>query len=253
MSFTSPNIATSAETFAELQVGGLSATLERLITVNGGGTAAPTAAPTLAESGSGGTLPAATYYVVVTETNGIGETTASPVSLGQAITLGQDLVITPPALQSGNTARNYYVGTASAGPFTLAATGQTAATLTISAPLPSNSYAVNPPTFNSTAFSYVDSTGATISNVTQYIRAARAGHLNTLFRDAAWEIDNFLRGSPIPFNSMVNRLQKFQTAFTVLAQAFADIGGLVDANAGTIRPALSGGPGTVPTNLRTWP
>ena len=55
--------------------------------------------PTLSETGSGGTLPAATYYCVVTESNGFGETTAGPASTGQAITLGQDLVVYFPVAQ----------------------------------------------------------------------------------------------------------------------------------------------------------
>src|SRR5580692_10478196 len=102
MSYANPNILTSGTTFPQLQAGGLSAVLLKLITSTGGGTVAPTAACTLAASGSGGTLPAATYYVFETETNGIGETTVGPVSASQAITLGQNLVITRPVFKVGN-------------------------------------------------------------------------------------------------------------------------------------------------------
>jgi hypothetical protein len=111
------------------------------------GTLAPTVAPTLTASGSGGTLPAATYFVVFSEKNASGETTVSPVSAGQVITLGQDLVIAYPALQPGNVSRNAFAGTSQAGPFTLAASAVTTGTTTISAPITSTSV---PQTFNST-------------------------------------------------------------------------------------------------------
>ena len=40
MAYTSPNVQTSGESFATLQKGGLTATIETLITVNGGATSA---------------------------------------------------------------------------------------------------------------------------------------------------------------------------------------------------------------------
>jgi len=253
VAYTNPNIATSGATFANLQAGGLSNLLERLITVNGAATAAPTAAPTLAESGSGGTLPAATYYVVVTETNGVGETTASPASTGQAITLGEDLVVTFPTLKTGNTARNTYVGTASTGPFTLAATGTTAATLTISAPLPSGSYAVGPPTMNSTGFTSVDANGITLNFVESNIRAAERGNLQDVYRNAAQTLDAWLRGDPVSSAGIIAKMHHAHTAFAVITQAFADAGTLIDANAGSFHSSTSGGVGTVSSTVRTWP
>ena len=111
MSYTAPSVAASGISFATWQSDGASGHLEALITANLSATAAPTSAPTLSQTGSGATLPAATYYVVVTESNGFGETTASPASTGQAITLGQNLVVTFPSLKTGNVSRNTYVGT----------------------------------------------------------------------------------------------------------------------------------------------
>jgi hypothetical protein len=251
MAYTSPNITTSGTTFTQLQQGGLTSVLETLITVNKNGTNAPTAAPTLSESGSGGTLPAATYFCVSTESNGVGETTPGPVSAGQAITLGEDLVVTYPALQTGNTARNLYVGTSSAGPFTLAATGVTASTTTISAPLPVNSFAVAPPTVNSTAFSFTDAKGNVSDFPISNIRSFKNGNFPNTYKNASQAVDAFLRGDPITFNGEIKKLQDFHTAIKVLDQACTDIGTLIDANPGTIRPTQDGtGNGT---RTRTQP
>lgn len=251
MAYASPSITTSGLTFAQLQAGGLTSVLEGVITASKAATLAPSAAPTLAASGSGATLPAATYWVVVTETDGIGETTVSATSASQAVTLGQNLVITPSTLRTGNTARNFYVGTGSTGPFMLAGTGSSASTFTISAPLPSNSYAVTPPTVNSTGYTYVDAAGVTINGPLQFARAAEKGNLQTVYQDVAWTIDTFLRGDPMSFPAVISKLRRAQTAIASINQALTDIGTLIDANAGTLKPATTGiGNSTV---ARTWP
>lgn len=69
--------------------------------------AAPSA-PTLAASGSGGTLTAGTYTVAVTYVNQFGETVGSSTST-QAVTSGQDLVITSPSAYSNATGWYAYV------------------------------------------------------------------------------------------------------------------------------------------------
>jgi hypothetical protein len=250
MAYTSPNIVTSGTTFSQLQAGGLTSVLEKLITVNGGGTAAPTAAPTLSETGSAGTLPAATLFSVFTETNGVGETTPSPVSAGQAITGTEELGIAFPTLQTGNTARNAYVGTSNVGPFTLAATGITASSVTI-ASLPVNSFAVAPPTTNSTGFSHVDAGGSTSDFVLSNIRSFKNGNFPNTYKNAAQVIDSYLRGDPSAFNGVIKKLHDFHAAIAVLNQACTEIGTLIDANPGTIRPTQDGtGNGT---RTRTQP
>ena len=251
MAYTNPNISTSSTTFAQLQAGGLSAVLEKLITVNSPANNAPSSAPTLSESGSGGTLPSSTYYVVITETDGNGETTASPASSSQAITLGQNLVVTFPSLQSGNTARNTYVGTASTGPFSLTATGTTASTLTISAPLPSNSYAVNPPSVNSTAFSYSDKNGNEVCQTLSNIRTAERGNLQTVYNNAAWTVDTWLRGDPVSFPGAIEKLRTRAHGVRGLGEACADIGTLIDANPGHFTPTATGIGGM--QQQRFWP
>lgn len=70
----------------------------------------PASAPTAVASGTGGTVPTGTYYIKVTVSDGIGETMASPESTGVSITLGQNLVVTTPALPSGtNLFYNVYI------------------------------------------------------------------------------------------------------------------------------------------------
>jgi hypothetical protein len=215
--------------------------LEKLIAAQAA-TLAPTAAPTLAASGSGATLPAATYYVVVSESNGIGETTASPVSASQAVTLGQNLVVTFPALKTGNVSRNTYVGTAVGGPWLLAADGTTAATVTIGAPLPGGSYAVQPPTANSTGLSV---------NKFSMLRSAKQGRLEDVYRFWRQLVDEFNRGEPITFPLMIAKLQDAHLTFLALATIANEMGVLIDANPGTLGTTTTGIGGRKP--IRTWP
>lgn len=250
MSYTSPTVVASGTTFTQLQQGGLSGHLERLITAQGA-TLAPTVAATLSQTGSGGTLPAATYYCVVTESNGFGETTAGPASTGQAITLGQDLVVTFQSLKSGNTSRNTYVGTSSTGPFTLAATGTTTSTLTISAPLPSNSYAVNPPTVNTTGLTYTDGNKSVLNKPLELVRGAKNGNLELAYKYAREVVSDFSRGEPVTFNGMMMKFRHAHVCFAMLATVFAEAGVLLDANAGT----LTAGSNVIGNSRlkRTWP
>ena len=176
MAYISPSIAPSGTTFAQFQAGGASGQLERLIAANLSGTAAPSA-PTLSSDGrrhSGGNLAAGTYYVKVTETNGIGETTAS-AEASVTIAAGNIPQVTFAALQTGNTARNVYVGTASGGEV-LYASGITAGTYNLSAAIPTNSYAVPVPTVNTTGLISTNaSTGVVGNQKIAGLRAARRG------------------------------------------------------------------------------
>lgn len=242
MAYTAPSIPTSGTTFAEFSATGAAGILTKLITAMETATAAPTTAPTLAASGIGGTLPAATYYVVITETNGIGETTGSPVSAAQAVTLGQDLVVTFPALQTGNVARNTYVGTSSTGPFLLAATGTTAGTLTISAPLPTNSYAATPPTVNGTALS---------TKQLESLKSYGSAKLQGVWDRLSKVVDDFNRGEPTAFEDTITNLRRAHVVFAALSEVCNEVGTLIDANAGTLHNVATpiGGMKT----QRQWP
>ena len=101
-----------------------------------GTVAAPTC--TAAASGTGGTIPAATYGVKITSAAGGGESAPATVSGGLAVTLGQNIVITftGGAEPNGALAYNVYVGPAGSetyqGTFSPITTGGTT-TITLSA------------------------------------------------------------------------------------------------------------------------
>ena len=252
MSYTAPSVVASGTTFAQFQAGGASGHLELLITAQAA-TAAPTSAPTLSQTGSGGTLPAATYYAVVTESNGFGETTASPASTGQAITLGQDLVVTFPSLKSRERPRGEttYIGTSSTGPFTLAASGTTASTVTISAPLPANSYAMSPPTVNTTGFTYTDTNGVVHNKRLELLRAAKDGNFELVYEYLRQVVYDFNKGNAMSFGGTISRLRDVHAVFAMLNTLCTEAGTLIDANAGTLVNSTNiiGNA----THKRTWP
>ena len=217
----------------------------------------PTTAATATATGggsTGGSLAAGTYYFVFTETDGTGETTPSPQGLQLTVAAGNVPQFTFPALQPGNSARNLYlgaVGGSAAGPYSLYATGISATTFSALAARPTNSYAVPPPTRNSTAFSYTDANGYTINFAYQYIRAAKDGQLADVYRALGKLVDDYLRGDPASWSGVITKLRHVGTAFATLATLVNEIGTLIDANAGTIKPTTNGiGSGTT---QRTWP
>ena len=57
----------------------------------------------------------------------------------------------------------------------------------------------------------------------------------------------------MPTNAIETQLVYAQTAFMAIAEAFTNIGALVDANPGSLHPSTSGGVGTVSSTVRTWP
>jgi hypothetical protein len=82
MAYVPPNIVASGVSFTTLQADGLVGAIEALITKQFATSAPLTAATinTTAGGAYGGGLAVGTYYLNVTETNGIGETTAGPES-----------------------------------------------------------------------------------------------------------------------------------------------------------------------------
>src|SRR5262249_22977883 len=108
MAYSNPSVTASGTSFAQFQAGGLSGQLERLITA-AAATLAPTVAHTWNATGggaSGGLLAAGTYYSVVTESNGYGETTAGPESSQITVASTNIPRITFQSLKSGNISRN---------------------------------------------------------------------------------------------------------------------------------------------------
>ena len=246
MAYPAPNIIPSGTTWAQLQAAGASGHLERLIAANAPGSSAPTTAATATATGggsSGGSLLAGTYYFVFTETDGTGETTPSPQGLQLTVAAGNIPQFTFPGLQAGNSARNLYlgaVGGTTTGPYSLYATGITTTTFSASAAAPTNSYAVPPPTLNTTAFSYIDANGNTLNFAYQYIRSAKDGHLADVYKALGKLVDDYLRGDPASFVGVIAKLRHIGTAFATLATLVNEMGTLIDANAGTIKPTTTG-------------
>ena len=252
MAYTSPNIVPSGTTFAQFQAGGSSGLLERLIAANLLGTGAP-GAPTVSPTGggtTGGSLAAGTYYIRVTESNGIGETTASP-EVSVTIAAGNIPQVTFASLQAGNTARNVYVGAAS-GAEVLYASGVVGGTCNLSATIPANSYAVPVPKVNTTGLTGTNAAAGVVMNQKlAALRACEKGRLQGVWDNLSRLISQFNRGEPVSFGNVVTKLRDAHTVFAVLAELCAEMGVLIDANPGhfTNAPTGIGGQKTV----RQWP
>ncbi len=244
MAYISPAITASSTTFAQFQAGGASRHLENLITASLNGTQAPSSAPTLSVSGTGGLLAAGTYRLMITETNGLGETTASPESAQFSVTAGQIPTVTFPALQAGNSARNVYL-TPIGGPSgseLLYASGITTSTYSLSFAAPSSSYAVAPPTTNTT--------GLTSSKI-QLLRYAKTGQFQKVWDFLHELLSVFNQGDPASYQSIMIKLRDVHTVFAMMSQLCAEGGTLIDANPGHFVNVRTGIGGT--RTERTWP
>jgi hypothetical protein len=257
MAYVNPSLTASGTTFAEFQAGGLSGHLELLITANSAANASPTTAATWTATGgsaSGGALAAGTYYGVITETDGFGETLPSLQQTQITVAAGNQPLLTFPTLKTGNVARNVYLGAvngATGGPYYLYATGITAATFELAIAAPANSYAVQPPTANSTSFVFTSASGTVNNMELAFLRSAKDGNLEDVYRFLRQVVADFNQGEPMSFNSTVQKIRQAHTVFAMLSQLCSEIGTLVDANAGTL--------GITPTGIgsykphRTWP
>ena len=233
-SYTAPTIVTSGASFAQFQLSGLSGLLELLIAAQPA-SANPSGAPTLAASGTTATLPAGTYYAVFTEINGIGETKPSPASSGQVVTAGQGITVTFPALQTGNVARNLYLGTAAAGPFSLYAPSIIAGTFSCLLPLPPGAA---PPAVNSTALGF--SAGGSLNIPLSMLRGAKGTFLEDAYKFAAQVARDFLQGEPASIGAVEVKLRHAAVVFGSLSQLMTDAATLVDANQGSFHNVVTG-------------
>ena len=255
MSYTVPSITASGTTFAQFQAGGLSGHLENLIARQPASSAPVTALTWTATGGgtTGGLLAAGTYLAVFTELNGIGETTGSPESAVISVAATNIPQVIFPALRTNNVARNIYLTPAGGATTTevLYATGVTAVTTTLAVAAPSNSYAVKPPTVNTTGLTYVDSNGSTLKKPLELLRGAKDGNLEDAYRYARMVIEEFNSGKPTPFGGTIMKFRHAHTVFAMLSTLFAEAGTLLDANAGTLGTSINaiGNPKPV----RTWP
>jgi hypothetical protein len=256
MAYTAPTVVASGATFAQFQAGGASGHLELLIAAQGA-TLAPTVAATATATGggsSGGLLAAGTYYFVVTESNGFGETTAGPESAQLTVSSGNKPRVTFQSLKSGNTSRNLYLGAvngSSGGPYYLYASGVTASTYDLLVAVPATSYAVTTPTVNSTGLTYTDTNSIKQNKALELIRSAKDGNLEDAFRYLAAVIRDFNRGDPMAFNGTLQKLRHAHAAFAVLDTLCSEMGTLIDANPGTLGRTTNAIGNSVAR--RTWP
>ncbi len=210
-------------------------------------TAAPTVAATASATGggaSGGALVAGTYYFVVTESNGKGETTAGPESSQLTVSATNIPRVTFQTLKTGNTARNLYVGAvggSAGGPYTCYVRGVTAATYDMAVAAPITSDATAPPTVNTTGLS---------TRQIQSLRAGERGDLERVYRDLRVIVRAYTAGQPVPLPETLTHLRESHLTFAALATLCAEIGTLITANPGTIGPATTGT--GAPIAVRTW-
>lgn len=238
MSYTSPNIVPSGTPFTQFKGGGATGLLERLITANFLGTSAP-GNPIVVSSSSGrpsSSLAAGRYYVCVTETNGMGETTPSEPEAVE-IEAGESIEVRPRSLQPGNAAWNLYVGTTPAN-VTLQQSGipgteRDAEPCFFGGPLRYDTSAVPPPRANSTGLTTVHPSSGVIDNQKlSGLRACECGDLQHVWDGFERITDAFNRGEPIAFSSITGKIRDAHTVFAMLAQVCREAGELVDANPG---------------------
>ena len=179
----------------------------------------------------------------MTETNGFGETTAGPVSTQITVSAGNQPEITFQTLKSGNTARNVYLGLpsgASTGPFYLYATGQTGSTYTLAVAAPANSYAIKPPSVNTTGLTYTDSNGNVQFKALELLRSAKDGNFEDAYRFGAKVVAAFNEGDPDSFSSTIEKFRKAHVVFAMLSTLYSEMGTLIDANPGTLHFGTTG-------------
>lgn len=247
ITYRSPSVTASGTTWAQFLAGGFAAQLERMITLNVA-TLAPTVKAAWTENGggsSGGLLAAGTYYQVITETNGFGETAAGPEGDQITVTATHIPRITFQTLKTGNTARNVYlglVGGVTGGPYYLYAGGITTSTYDLAtAIVTDSSTASTPPTTNTT--------GLTLTKL-QLLRALKNGNSDQVLKFLRSVINDFNRGDPMTWQDAVTKFRDAHTVFAMMSTLCAEAGVLISQNPGTIGSTATPVGGR--TNVRTW-
>ena len=216
-----PKVRATTLGFADLRALGLRDFIEAVIAANAVPTAAPTAAPAATPTGggaTGGLLAPGTYRLRFTESNGLGETTASPFGATLVVAAGNVPRVTFPALKPGNVARNLYIAPAS-GPETLHTAGIAATTFDLAA---ASGPVAAPPVANSAALSPFQA--LTVRQIAD----------SRVLQDAALLLHAYLRGEPIADADIRQRLLDHAAALSVVKQALDEVAALIAANPGTL-------------------
>lgn len=224
-----PQVYATTKTAAQIRAAGLAGLLDE-IAAQQAATADPTAAPTHAATGggsTGGLLAAGTYYLVYTESNGLGETLKSPESAQMTVAAGNIPRVTFPALKAGNNSRHLYVGAVngpSGGPYTRYAGYITTTTHDMTTAIPTTSDAVAPPAVNTTAPD---------RRALAMLRQARNGRLGQLHRQVVELTNNFHRGEAVAWLDNQKDLQRLHWVVRSYERSLAVLGEAWRANPGS--------------------
>jgi hypothetical protein len=239
-----PTIPPSGTTFAALQSGGLNGILEKLITNLSSAIAAPGSAPAVSPTGggsTGGLLAAGQYYLKITATSGIGETTASPESAQFTVAATNIPQVTLPSLPAGASGFNIYLTAAggASGTEALYAPNVTGAFTNLAVAAPA--YTQKPPVANTTALS---------AGMLSRIRSGKPRMIQNTYDEASTLISNFLRGLPVDPADLLSRITALSTTFHAVAQALDECGTLTAVNQGHLT-TVAGNVYAITT--RVWP
>jgi hypothetical protein len=176
-------------------------------------------------------------------------TTAPPASATPAPTANTTTTNIPkitafPPLQPGNVARNIYLSPAGGGPGSevLYTRETTASTFAFNLVPPSSNYAVAPPTTNTTGYTALDY---------QFIRAAKDGNLEDVYRRLRQVVYDFNHGSPVVHANCLFNFKRVHNALALLTQLCSEMGTLIEANPGHINSSQTGIGDSA--YKRTWP
>lgn len=124
----------------------------------------------------------------------------------------------------------------------LYADGITAGTYALSAVAPSNSFAIAPPTTNTT--------GLTSAKL-QLLRYAKTGQFQKVWGFLHELFTVFNEGDPASYQNVMLKLHDAHTVFAMMSQLCTEGGALIDANPGHFVNVSTGIGGT--KTKRTWP
>lgn len=222
--YVAPSIQASSATFADLQAGGLTNVLNKVIAANPA-IADPTTAPTVAVTGggtTGGNLPAGTYFLSYTWIDGAGETLAKETAASFTIAAGNIPQATIPSLPTGACAANIYLTAAggASGTETLYATGIAATTFNLSFAAPSEA-GVLPPTVNTT--------GA--ASIAARLTAGGTGRLELLWTRLSDLVSQYVGGQPVSFQAQRINIRHLDYCFALWKQVTNEVLTLISGQA----------------------
>lgn len=154
-------------------------------------------------------------------------------------------VVTMPALQTGNVARNLYLTAPGGltGTEVLYQSNITTTTYTMSK-APDLGQPTALPTVNTTAL-------ATNTKMVEYARLEEKRATDKLFDRARTVVADFCRGNPVSQQEALLHLREVHTSIALLNKALTEIGVLMDANPGSISNVTTGIGSLAPK--RVWP